>query len=364
MASLYETAARLHDPRVKGRSKHLLADIVILAVLAVTSGAESYEAIEEFGKYHYQTLKKRLRLPNGIPSHDTINRVFQAIRFRQFERLFLEWAEGLRPEGAKEDVIAIDGKTVRGSRDGYHDNPAIHLVHAWSVENGICLGQRKTRDKSNEITAIPELLDMLCIEGAIITIDAMGTQTAIAEKIVGGGADYILALKGNQGMMLQDAELMEKEVRPVSETEEVDKGHGRVETRTCKVYEPTEWIRQNHDWKGLQSIVKITAVRWNAVSKEETAETRWYISSLSREADFIRHIRSHWGVENSLHWVLDMSFGEDRQRKRAGMAAENFALVRKFSLNILKRDKGKGSLVTKRLKAGWSIDYLFSLLEI
>ena len=270
----------------------------------------------------------------------------------------------MRPEGATEKVIAIDGKTVRGSRDGYHDNPAIHLVHAWSVENGICLGQRKTRDKSNEITAIPELLDMLCVEGSIITIDAMGTQTAIAEKIVDGGADYILALKGNQGTLLQDAELMEREAAPVSESEEVDKGHGRVETRSCKVYEPTEWIRQNHEWKGLQSIVKITAVRWNAVSKEEAVETRWYISSLDSKADFIRYIRGHWGVENSLHWVLDMSFGEDRQRKRAGMAAENFALVRKFSLNILRRDKGKGSLVTKRLKAGWSIDYLFSLLEI
>lgn len=240
---------------------------MILAVLAVTSGAEGYEAIEEFGKNHYQTLRKRLRLPNGIPSHDTRNRVFQAIKFRQFERLFLEWTEGLKPEGSAEHVIAIDGKTVRGSRDGYYDNHAIHLVHAWSVENGICLGQRKTRDKSNEITAIPELLDMLCIEGAIITIDAMGTQTAMAKRIVGGGADYI------------------------------------------------------------------------------------------------RHIRSHWGVENSLHWVLDMSFGEDRQRKRAGMAAENFALVRKCSLNILKRETGKGSLVTKRLKAVWSIDYLFSLLE-
>ena len=354
----------MQDTRVKGRTKHLLSDIVILAVLAVTSGAEGYEAIEEFGRFHYDTLKKRLRLTNGIPSHDTINRVFQAIKFRQFERLFLEWAEGLKPEGTREKAIAIDGKTVCGSRDGYHNNPAIHLVNAWSVENGICLGQRKTRDKSNEITAIPELLDMLCLEGSVITIDAMGTQTAIAEKTVDGGADYILALKGNQGTLLQDAQLMEKEARPVSESEEVDKGHGRVETRTCKVYEPTEWIRKNHEWKGLRSIVKITAVRWNAVSKEETSETRWYISSLGGEADFIRHIRNHWAVENSLHWVLDMSFGEDRQRKRAGMSAENFALVRKFSLNILKRDKGKGSLVTKRLKAGWSIDYLFSLLEI
>lgn len=364
MASLYETMGRLHDPRVRNRSKHLLSDIVILAVLAVTSGAEGYEAIEEFGRFHYETLKKRLRLPNGIPSHDTINRVFQAINFRQFERLFLEWAEGLKPEGAAETVIAIDGKTVRGSRDGYRGSPPIHLVHAWSVENGLCLGQRKTRDKSNEITAIPELLDMLCIGGAIITIDAMGTQTAIAEKIVDGGADYILALKGNQGTLLQDAELMEKEARPVAETEEVDKGHGRVETRRCTVFEPTEWIRENHHWKGLRTIVKVTATRWNAVSKEEVSETRWYISSLGKDARFVQHIRSHWHVENSLHWVLDMTFGEDQQRKRAGMAAENFALVRKFSLNILKRDKGKGSLVTKRLKAGWSIDYLFSLLEI
>ena len=157
---------------------------------------------------------------------------------------------------------------------------------------------------------------------------------------------------------------MEKEVLPVSESEEADKWHGRVETRICKVYEPTEWIRKNHEWKGLQSIVKITAVMWNAVTKVETSETRWYISSLGSGADYIRLIRNHWAVENSLHWVLDMSFGEDRQCKRAGMSAENFALVRKYSLNILKRDKGKGSLVTKRLKAGWSIDYLFSLLEI
>ena len=335
-----------------------MSDIVILAVLAVTSGADGYDAIEEFGKFHYQTLKKKLRLPNGIPSHDTINRVFQMINFRQFERLFLEWAEGLKPDGTAEKVIAIDGKTVRGSRDGYHDNPAIHLVHAWS------LGQYKVSDKSNEITAIPVLLDMLFIEGAVITIDAMGTQTDIAEKIVGGGADYILALKGNQGTLLNDAEFTERDTAPVACYEDVDKGHGRVETRVCKVFEPAEWFVLDHKWAGLKTIVKIEATRWNAVSGKETSETRWYISSLGRSADFINLIRSHWHVENSLHWVLDMTFGEDHQRKRAGKAAENFALVRKFSLNILKRDKGKGSLVTKRLKAGWSIDYLFSLLEI
>ena len=171
----------MHDPRMKGRTKHLLSDIVILAVLAVTSGAEGYDAIEEFRKFHYDTLKKRPKLPHRIPSHDTINRVFQAIKFRQFEQLFLEWANGLKPEGAPEKAIAIDGKTVRGSSDGYHGNPAVHLVHAWIVENGICLGQRKTRDKSNEITAIPELLDMLCLGGSVITIDAMGTQTTVGE---------------------------------------------------------------------------------------------------------------------------------------------------------------------------------------
>ena len=363
MTSLHETMSRLHDPRVRNRSKHPLPSIIILSILAVICGAEGYEAIALFGALHYEELRKRLYLPNGIPSHDTINRVFQMINFRQFERLFVEWAKGMATECGAVNVIAIDGKTVRGSKDVFHDNPAIHLVHAWSVSNGLCLGQFRTKDKSNEITAIPKLLDMLCITGSVITIDAMGTQKDIAEKIVDGGADYILALKGNQGTLRQDVELMVGEQSPIAEYEDVDKGHGRVETRKCEVYEPSSWIMENHPWKGIRSIVRITSTRWIARTGEETVETRLYISSLDAGQPFCQLIRSHWAVENSLHWVLDMTFREDMQRKREGMAAENFALVRKFALNILKHDKGKGSLVTKRLKAGWSMDYMFSLLK-
>lgn len=363
MASLRDTMYKLHDPRVKGRCSHSLADIIVLAVLAVICGAESYDAIEEFGKIHYEKLKKRLRLSNGIPSHDTINRVFQAINFRHFERLFAEWASQLKSAN-EERVIAVDGKAVRGSKDGAKGKSPVHLVHAWSVDNGICIGQYKTDCKSNEITAIPKLLDMLVLDGAIVTIDAMGTQKAIAQKIRDNGADYILALKGNQGTLRQDAELVAKNSRPVGESETVDKGHGRVEIRKCQVYLPDEYIRENHEWTDLRTIVKVTATRYNVLEECETTEIRYYISSLSQDQPFGEYIRDHWAVENSLHWVLDMSFGEDRHRKRAGNSAQNFAIVRKFALNILKKDKGKGSLVTKRLKAGWDTNYLLSLLTI
>ena len=354
---------KLHDPRVKGRCSHSLVDIIILSVLAVISGAESYDAIEEFGKIHHEKLKKKLTLRNGIPSHDTINRLFQSIDFRHFESLFAEWASQFK-SSATEKVIAVDGKAVRGSKDTFNDKSPIHLVHAWSVENGICLGQYQTECKSNEITAIPQLLDMLVLDDAVITIDAMGTQTAIAKKITEGGANYILALKGNQGTLRQDAELLTKVSKPVAEIETFDKGHGRIETRRCQIYLPDEYILQNHDWPGLKTIVKLTATRYIVQDGSESTETRYYISSLDQNQPFDKYIRDHWAVENSLHWVLDMSFREDSQRKRAGNSAQNFALVRKFALNILKKDKGKGSLVTKRLKAGWNIDYLFSLIAI
>ena len=363
MAGLRDTMYKLHDPRVKGRCSHPLADIIVLAVLAVICGAESYDSIEEFGKIHYEKLKERLRFPNGIPSHDTINRVFQSINFRHFERLFAEWASQFKSSN-EERVIAVDGKTVCGSKDGAKGKSPVHLVHAWSVDNGICLGQYKTECKSNEITAIPELLDMLVLDGAIVTIDAMGTQKAIAQKIRDNGADYILALKGNQGTLRQDAELVAKNSRPVSESETVDKGHGRVETRRCQVYLPDEYICENHEWPDFKTIVKITATRFNSLEGSESTEVRYYISSLDQGQPFGEYIRGHWAVENSLHWVLDMSFGEDYHRKRAGNSAQNFALARKLALNILKKDKGKGSLVTKRLKAGWDMNYLLSLLKI
>jgi len=359
--SLHRVFGQLFDPRINRKKKHPLIDIVVLSVLAVLSGAESWDAIEMYGKENFAFLKQLLRLPGGIPSHDTINRVFGMINSRRFEQLFSEWAVGLKDSGALERVVAIDGKTVRGSKDTFHGKSPIHLVHAWSVENGICLGQRKTSAKSNEITAIPELLDILDIAGSIVTIDAMGTQTAIAEKIIENRADYILAVKGNQGELREQVEAVCKQ-RPVSDTTETEKGHGRIETRRCQVFERGLMVDPEGRWAGLRTVVKITSTR--EIRGKVTTEERLYISSLGADSPFGRYIRDHWSVENSLHWTLDMVFREDEQRKRDKRAAENFSIVRKIALNLLKKDTTtKASLVSKRLKAAWNKDYLVSLLK-
>jgi predicted transposase YbfD/YdcC len=237
MTSLHQTFKKLHDPRMNRRKQHKLLDIIILSVLAVLCGAESYDSIELFGKMNLAFLKQLLELQNGIPSHDTINRVFSLLNPRAFERLFMEWTNQLKDSEVLEHVIAIDGKTVRGSKDSFHDTSPVHLVHAWSVENNICLGQRKTATKSNEITAIPELLELLELKGSIITIDAIGTQTAIAAKIIENEADYILAVKDNQKTLREEVESTCNRHRPVVDYTEVDKGHGRIETRRCEVFE-------------------------------------------------------------------------------------------------------------------------------
>jgi predicted transposase YbfD/YdcC len=362
MTSLHRTFGKLYDPRISRKKRHLLIDIVILSVLAVLSGAESWDAIELFGRENLPFLKRFLRLPNGIPSHDTINRVFGVINSRHFERLFAEWSQGLKDSGALEKVIAIDGKTVRGSKDTFHEKSPIHLVHAWSVENNLCLGQFKTEAKSNEITAIPELLDILEIKGSIITIDAMGTQTDITEKIIDKEADYILAVKDNQKSLREEVEATCNRHRPVSDTTETEKGHGRIETRRCQVFEKGLIVDSEGHWTGLQSVIKITATR--EIRDKITTEERYYISSLDTKKPFNQYIRSHWRVENSLHWTLDMVFREDEQRKRDKRAAENFALVRKIGLNLLKKDTAtKASLVSKRLKAAWNKEYLIRLLH-
>ena len=365
MAKMYETFSKLGDPRVAGRSSHLLTDILILSVLAVICGADTYDAIEMFGKAHYDELKKMLRLPHGIPSHDTINRVFQSINARHFERLFVEWASGLKccDGGAEADVVAIDGKTMRGSKDTFHGNSPLHIVHAWSVKNAMCLGQYKTDDKSNEITAIPQLLEMLDVAGSVVTIDAMGTQKDIAKKIVDAGADYILAVKGNQETLLEDVEVMCDYERPAAEATDVDKGHGRIEVRQCQAFEPDAIIRMDHKgWPELKSVVRVKATR--RIGGKESTEVRHYISSLPTNSPFNTYIRSHWEVENKLHWTLDMTFREDRQRKRSRMAAQNFSILTKFAFNLLKRDKSKLSLVNKRLKAAWDWQFLMQLLQI
>jgi len=361
MTTLHQAFQPLHDPRINRKKKHLLLDIIILSILAVLCGAESYDSIELFGKSNYAFLKQILRLPYGIPSHDTINRVFSMLDSKQFERLFIQWSNGLKDSGLFEKVIAIDGKTVRGSKDTFHNTSPIHLVHAWSVENEICLGQLKTSDKSNEITAIPELLELLDIKGSIITIDAMGTQTAIAKKIVDKQADYILAVKDNQKALREEVEATCHRNKPVSDYSEVEKGHGRIETRRCEVFEKGLIIDFEGRWEKLQSIIKITSTR--EIRNKVTTEERYYMSSLDTGQPFNTYIRNHWGVENSLHWTLDMVFREDEQRKRTKHAAQNFAVIRKIALNILKKDMGKESLRSKRLKAAWDKDFLIKLVK-
>jgi predicted transposase YbfD/YdcC len=235
--------------------------------------------------------------------------MFFLLNPRAFERLFMEWTNKLKDSQVLEHVIAIDGKTVRGSKDSFHHTSPVHLVHAWSVENNICLGQRKTETKSNEITAIPELLDLLDIKGSIITIDAMGTQTAIAAKIIAKEADYILAVKDNQKALREEVEATCSRNRPALDYTEVDKGHGRIETRRCEVFEKGLIVDFENRWKGLQSVIKITATR--EIGEKVTTEERFYISSLATSQPFNQYIREHWGVENSLHWTLDMVFRED-----------------------------------------------------
>lgn len=360
---MHDVFSKLEDPRVVGRSSHVLTDILILSVLAILCGADSYDSIEMFGKANYKRLKKILCLPNGVPSHDTINRVFQAIDARHFEALFTEWATGIKDEGVAENVIAIDGKTLRGSRDTFHGSAPLHIVHAWSVAHGLCLGQYQTDEKSNEITSIPELLDKLSITGAIVSIDAMGTQKDIAEKIVKKGGDYILAVKGNQESLLEDVLQRCRTARPDADEIDVDKGHGRIEERHCQVFAPGPIMREDHpEWSSFQSIVKITATR--IAGDKQSVEERFYISSLPVDSPFNAYIRSHWGVENKLHWTLDVVFGEDQQRKRSQMAAQNFSLITKFALNLLRKDRSKMSLKCKRLRAAWDWNFLMKLLQI
>ena len=360
--TLHQAFRILPDPRVNRCKKHNLLDIIILSILAVLSGAESYDSIALFGKQNFAFLKQFLTLKNGIPSHDTINRVFQVLNPPIFERCFISWAQGLKDSSIMERIIAIDGKTIRGSKDSFHHKSPLHSVHAWSVENGICLGQIECGEKTNEITIIPQVLDLIDIKGSIISIDAMGTQRAIAEKIIENKGDYILAVKGNQGSLLEEVKSTCKRNRPLFDTCEVEKGHGRIETRRCQVFEKGLIVDPENRWKNLNTVIKITSTR--EYSDKTEMQERLYISSLSPDNPFNKYIRDHWGIENKLHWVLDMVFREDEQRKRAKHAAANFAIVRKIALNLLKKDNGKESLRTKRLKAAWNKDFLISLLKI
>lgn len=362
-SNLYTHFKCLKDPRININKQHSLQDILSLVVIGIICGADSWDAIEEFGKAKKEFLSTFLSLPNGIPSHDTINRVFSLIQPKKFELAFISWAKSLKNKEISSEVIAIDGKSVRGSKDSFHGSKAIHLVNAWACSNELVLGQLKVDGKSNEITAIPVLLDLLDIEGCIVTIDAMGTQREIATKIIENKADYILALKGNQGNLEEEVVSVFRVQNIEDEAIDIEKNRGRIETRTCQIIRDLKFLDKKENWEGLKSIIKITSIR--EIGDKKTTETRLYISSLEHSAKEInKYIRSHWAIENSLHWTLDMTFNEDRQRKRDKNAAENFAQAQKIALNLLKIDNStKMSIKTKRLKAAWENQYLLKLLN-
>jgi predicted transposase YbfD/YdcC len=362
----------LADPRVVGRCDHQLLDIIIIAVCAVITGAESWVEVETFGHLKEGWLKTFLDLPNGIPTHDTFGRVFAALNAEAFQVCFARWVEGVFA-ATHGQVVAVDGKTVRRSHDKSIGKNAIHMVSAWASQTGIVLGQRKVDDKSNEITAIPELLRLLDVSGCIVTIDAMGCQKAIAQTIRDEKADYVLRIKDNQSHLHQDvrewfayADHLQFGDMLHSYAESINKAHGRLEIRRCwAIADPVafEYIRHYEGWADLHTLVRVQRERrWGTQIEREEA---YYISSLPHNAPQLLHaIRSHWGIENSFHWVLDMTFGEDASRIRTGDSPQNMAVLRHLALNILKKDTSKGSLRQKRYKAALDDTFLSQLLGL
>jgi predicted transposase YbfD/YdcC len=363
--SILEYFKDMPDPREDNR-RHLLIDIIFIVICASLCGADKWDDIEAFGKAKESWFRRFITLPHGIPSHDTMARVFSRLVPDQINRRFIAWVQALRSEQTQE-IVNIDGKCVRRSHDKAHGKSAIHMVSAWANKAGLILGQQRVDEKSNEITAIPELLELLELEGCVVTIDAMGTQTEIAKKIIESKADYVLALKGNQSTLKDDVELYfedlpEKKNDDADYYRSVNKDHGRIEIRECWTTSNIDWIESREKWMGLKSICAIRSTR--IIGEQETQETRYYISSLDLGARQMgKMIRAHWGVENSLHWVLDMVFREDECRKRKDNSAENFAIIRHITLNLLKQEKTcKRSIAGKRLLAGWDESYLDKVL--
>ena len=368
MTSIHKYFQDITDPRVKNRSTHLFMEILIIALLATLAGAENFNDIALFAKSKEAWLCTFLALPGGIPSHDTFNRFFSSILPEEFSKCFIAWTQALAQK--IEGVVAIDGKTLRSSFDSASQTSALHMVSAWSVENELVLGQIRTAAKSNEITAIPLLIAMLDLKGAIVTIDAMGCQKDIAQSIQNAGADYVLALKGNQGNTLESAKfIFEWEEKNGfhgvfnTQYETMDKDHGRIETRKAYSIDVTG-MEEFKEWPGLESVTKIISIR-EIIGQGTTEEIRYYLSSLPADAEKIGPaVRSHWGIENSLHWILDVNFQEDRARNRKDHSAENMAILRHMVLNLIKKERSsKTSVRGKRLKASWSDDYLLTLLS-
>jgi predicted transposase YbfD/YdcC len=362
----------LEDPRDTVNRKHPLVSVVIIAMMAVLSGAGGPTAIAKWAALKAEFLTRVLPLPHGIPGKDVFRRVLGLLQPAAFQTCFANWLQSLRAKAAgatevDQPVFAVDGKTARRSHDRKKGLGALHCVSAWASDYGLSLGQVACDDKSNEITAIPELLRLVDIRGTIITIDALGTQKAIAEQIIGGGADYVLALKGNQETLHQavidhvnqhlDNDFAGAAARRHQET---DRGHGREEYRSYVQMPVPEALRGAGQWKGLRSIGMATLVCKR--NGRETAETRYYISSLPVGVRrFARAVRSHWSIENGCHWSLDVTFREDESRIRGPQTRENFAWLNRFSLSLLKQHAGKDSIAMKRRACGWSDDFLLQV---
>lgn len=368
-----EYFSELKDPRIDRTKLHQLLDIVTITVCAVICNADTWEDIEEFGHSKEHWLRTFLALENGIPSHDTFRRVFSLLEPEQFQQCFLRWVQAVTTL-TQGQVLAVDGKTLRGSADRGQGKSAIHMVSVWAEANRLVLAQTKVADKSNEITAIPELLRLLELSGCIVTIDAMGCQREIAQLIVDQQADYVLAVKENQGHLYRDIEEVfelefahaipfEGMVHDYHKT--VDKGHGRLEIRQCwTISDPDSlnYLRKRAAWQGLTCIALVLSER--RIGAASSYELRYFISSLPGEARQLLHaVRSHWGIENQLHWQLDVAFREDDSRMRKDHSPENFAVVRHIVLNLLKHERScRRSIKGKRLKCGWDQHYLLKVL--
>jgi predicted transposase YbfD/YdcC len=361
--------AELPDPRMNRTKLHLLGDILTITICSVICGADGWVQVAEFGRCKRKWFETFLALPNGIASHDTFGRVFAMLDPTAFEACFLRWIADLAT-ASEGRLIAIDGKTLRRSLDAANGKAAIHMVSAWCAANHLVLGQVATDAKSNEITAIPELLKLLDLQGSVVTIDAIGCQKKIAAQIVDQGGDYVLQLKGNQGGLHDETALLFDQCLrddclgiPYTSAATTNGGHGRVEQRRIWVTPETGWFAERGKWKNLRSLVRVEARR--TVNGKTSVEYRYYISSLTAEdpARMLALIRGHWGIENSLHWSLDIAFREDDCRIRRGHAAENFSRLNRIALNLLKSEtQQKVGIKTKRLVAGWDHDYLLKVL--
>lgn len=359
---LKNSFATITDPRIERHKKHSLTDIISLTIIASICGIESWESIEDFGKSRIELLKTILELENGIPSHDTIERLFKRIESKEFEKSFMNWTDHIRVK-TQGQIINFDGKTIRGSKDKSNNKYALQMVSAWCGENNLVLGQIKTQAKINEIAALKELITLMDIEDCLITIDAMGCQKEIVKMIVDKNADYVIAVKENQGNLLKEIKDSFRFLKPNDTHEELTKDHGRIEARKCEIITNLEMIETKQQWEKLTTLIKVSSSR--TIGTEQTKEERYYISCQNKEAlHFQNAIRKHWSIENSLHWVLDVQFNEDHIRKRKDNAGENMVIVRRIALNKLKQHSFKRFGVNnKRLKAAYDDKFLLQVLK-